>query len=165
MFSQADSFNRGIGSWNVSGGTDFVSVASNRCMSTYLIDSMFTCILTDKLCILYLLLSFYWTFKAYMFAFSDAFNQEIGSWDVSNGKNFVRLTMSSNLWIVLHFFYWHVTHISLSAFLHTSDCRQRSMFDNADSFNQNIGSWDVRNGNNFVSVTNNYSLLYFHMCV
>lgn len=98
--------------------------------------------------------------QAYMFAFSGAFNRDIGNWDVRRGINFVSPVVSCNQKInfILDALTVVLTCI-LSAFLHiyvyTYLTSKDSMFDNANSFNQDIRSWDVRKGKEFVSIVLN----------
>jgi len=74
------------------------------------------------------------TSMSFMFTKADAFNEDIGSWDVSNVAD-----MSGMFWNATSFNQdigsWDVSNVTNMSY----------MFSLATSFNQDIGSWDVSN--------------------
>jgi len=70
--------------------------------------------------------------------YRSLFNQNIGAWDVSTGLNFVQMFDSNR-----HF------NQDISSWDVHNGIRFFYMFDRAQSFNQNISSWDLSGGINF----------------
>jgi surface protein len=133
MFSNANSFNPPIGSWDVSSGTNmyrmFYSADSfNQNIGTWDVSNV--------------------TNMSGMFARNNTFNNS-GSADINNWRPVSCSNFEAMFWDCPTFDQ-PIGNWPLSA----SNIDMSSMFQSADSFNQNIGSWDVSN------VTNMYRMFY-----
>jgi len=78
------------------------------------------------------------TDMSYMFYGTSAFNQPIGSWDVSNVRNMSYMFQGATAFNQ-NIGSWNVSNVT----------NMNSMFNSAAAFNQNIGSWNVSNVTNF----------------
>ena len=147
MFQDATDFDQDIGNWDVSSGLDFVSlgrILSHRhyCLGCFIIYQTNWHSITGSL------------MQTQMFDNATNFNQNINGWDVSSGLDFVSFDMILSR---CSFF----LDVSVNSNTDTMlCCLQASMFANATAFNQDINSWDVSKGTNFVS--SGRILLMFH---
>ena len=74
-----------------------------------------------------------------MFLQASAFNQDIGSWNVSNGEDFVSISMKSSLMC------WWINISYSSLFLFTRYLHLQSfMFSQAFAFDQNLCRWNKK---------------------
>ena len=87
-----------------------------------------------------------------MFKGASAFNQDIGNWNVSSGEWFVSIAMNTTVAL------YESTHLNHNLLLCPFFCSQANMFEGASSFNQDIGDWDVSNGQYFVSIVMNTNI-------
>ena len=85
-------------------------------------------------------------------------NPDVSNWNVSKVTSFVSKTLLQRLDVSFDEVFCHgYNHI---IFTHLNDLSymlqlQKWMFYNQTTFNQDIGSWDVSNGQDFVSEINN----------
>ena len=86
-----------------------------------------------------------------MFGDAPLFNQDLSSWDVSNGVGFVSIKFTV---VSCNDIVDNILTIMIVFSSPFNDSYQSYMFDDAVSFNQNISSWDVSSGEDFVSTSN-----------
>lgn len=100
-FKNAEGFNSDITSWNVSNATRFVSATFIDGIILYYYYCNLLIILTH-FCESYQYIIF---LKDYMFENAIAFNQNINTWDVSNGTTAVSATIICSILIIILWIY------------------------------------------------------------
>jgi surface protein len=139
MFYGAKLFNQNLSSWNISNVTDMSYMFAGINDSNYNIFNNNGSALT-------------WTMgtavtnMSFMFYYTNAFNQNISTWNVANVTNISSMfkfatAFNQNIGS------WNVANVTTML----------SMFNGASAFNQNIGSWNVANVTTMLSMFNGAS--------
>ena len=99
MFSGASVFNQDLSGWDVSSGTNFVSIISTNKNITFMTQHIIFAHDEAFSCSSILLLNI---IQYSMFNGAVSFNGDIDSWDVSNGIIFVSITTISTINIAFY---------------------------------------------------------------
>jgi surface protein len=129
MFNGATSFNQPIGSWNVSNDTSMnymfnAATSFNQPLGSWNVSKV--------------------TSMSYMFSSASSFNQPVENWNVSKVTNMSSMFENANVFNQ-PLENWNVSKVT----------NMNYMFGNATSFNQNINSWNVSNVTNMNNMFSN----------